>query len=242
MPLLDDKNEPLLDYKDYEVNTQNNRNEKLRTIAMLKLFSRGLDLPKTEDECIEFLDNIDPDLYFLFNQKISEIIKCKFVLLEEKRQKMLKYLMAVSFAEKKINDEKEKQLKNKIEKLNAKNKALLFQLKNAKDKDLIEKIENDIKKNDKELEELRKQIVSKKEEVSYRAGMRYSTVILKTAQINHWDQNFAMRVLFDNLTEEEYLYVQMCITDFHLNNSSEREAIEEVENNRKENKNKKNIG
>jgi hypothetical protein len=234
MPLLDEKNEPLLDYKDYEITIHNNRNEKLRTISMLKLFSRGLDLPETEDECIKFLDNIDPDLYFLFNQKISEIIKCKFVLLEEKRQKMLKHLMAVSFVEKKINDEKEKQLKHEIEKLNAKNKALLFQLKNAKEKDLIEKIENDIKKNDKELESLKKQIVSKKEECSYRAGMLYNAILIKTAQINHWNQDFTMKVLFGNLTEEEHLYVQICMTDFHLNNSSEREAGEEMEKNRKD--------
>jgi len=235
MPLLDEKNESLLDYKDYEITVQNNKNEKLRTISMLKLFSRGLDLPETEDECIEFLDNIDPDLYLLFSQKISEIIKCKFVLLEEKRQKMLKHLMAVSFVEKKINDEKEKQLKNKIEKLNTKNKALLFQLKNAKDKDLIEKIENDIKKNDKELEVLRKQIVSKKEEVSYRNGILYYSMLIKIGQKNNWDQNFTMKVLFDELSERDHLYVQMCMTDFHLDNSSERETAEEIEKNRKNN-------
>lgn len=243
MPLLDEKGEPLLDYKDYKVNTYNNRNEKLRIISMLKLFSRGLDLPETEDECIEFWDNIDPDLHLLFYKKINEIIKCKFVLLEEKRQNMLKHLMAVSFSEKKVNDEKEKQIKSKIERLNEKNKVLLVQLKKAKDsnnKDLIKKIENDIEKNDNELEELRKQIVNKKEEVSYRAGILWNAVLIKVGQKNQWGKDFTMKVLFGNLTEDEHLYVQMCLIDFHLDNSSERESIEEMENGRKNNdKNKK---
>ncbi len=242
MPVIDEvKKEPKKDYNNPQITLHNKRQELKRMASMIKLMGR--EMCWTDDEkSIEELDEKDivlilsdlpGEIFDLLNQKINECVQYKFHHEEQIKQTMLKRLLAVSHAEKKINDSEEDRVKQKIERLEMKNKNLHAQLKLAKDKELIEKLENDIKKTDEEILKLYKLLPNKNEEVSYRNGIRQNACMIKISQLNHWRENFTMKVLFDNLTEREHLYVQMCLTDYYLNNASEREEIDKMKDNQK---------
>ncbi len=249
MPIIDEiKKEPKKDYNNYQITLYNKKQELYQMASKIKLMGREMiwseDLRSIEEldekDIVMILSNLPGEIFDLLNQKINECIQYKFQYEEQIKQRMMKRLLAVSHAEKKVNDSKENKIKQNIERLENKNKTLHAQLKNTKNKELIEKLEKDIKKIDEEILNLYKLLPNKKEEVSYRAGIRYTAVLIKVAQKNFWDYKFTIKVLLENLTEEEHLYVQLCLTDYYLDNASEREAIEEMEKS-KNNKNKKHI-
>lgn len=243
MPVIDEiKKEPKKDYNNPQVTLHNKRQELKRMASMIKLMGREMcwtddekSIEELEEEDIAItLSKLPGEIFDLLNKKINECVQYKFQHEEQIKQTMMKRLLAVSHAEKKINDSEENKVKQKIERLEMKNKTLHAQLKSAKDKELIERLEKDIKRIDEEILSLYKLLPNKKEEVSYRNGIRQSASMIKISQLNHWRENFTMRVLFDNnLTEREHLYVQMCLTDYYLNNASEREEIDKMKENQK---------
>jgi hypothetical protein len=232
MPLFDDKGDPLLDKDDVE-NINYNKNMKLlRMIYMIRLFGRYMDFPEDDDEAIELLHNLGTDIFIEIDKLINDIINQKFVLLEEKKKKMMRQLLSANVFEKKIIDNENKKYKTQVERIERQIKILRDKLKVCKDEKEKNELEEKFKKLQAELDELDKNRGKTRDNQSFEYGIKHNGVLLRTAQRNFWSPEFTMKVLFNRLSEEESIYVNLCFVEFSLDGEHQNSIYAKMEKDR----------
>lgn len=110
--LLDNNDRPIVenndvvrDKTDNEILRYNEKINKLRIIYLLRLMALYLDLPENDNECIEILNGLGSDIYYLIQTKIQETV-IKKQEIKERKKLLSRKLLTFTKPEKVWIDEK----------------------------------------------------------------------------------------------------------------------------------------
>jgi hypothetical protein len=225
IPLLDETTgDPLKNMTDEDIYNYNFKQKSLRMVYMIRLFGRGIDFPSDDIEAVSLLNSFSEDVYFEIEKALNLIVQHKMLTLQEMQRKNLRGLLASNSSESIKSEFNEKVIKEKIVGINKEIDALRKKLGKKK----IRIIEEEIEEKEKLLEDLHLKLTGKsKDGISYRYGFKYHGILMKMMKEYHLPVDFMLKILSNELSEQEQVLYNMMWVDIGLNIQAENERIKE---------------
>jgi hypothetical protein len=225
MPLLDETTgEPTRNMLDQYIFNYNFKQKSLRMVHMIRLFGRGIDFPLNDTEAVDLLNSLGEDVYLEVEKTLNLIVQHKMLTLQELQRKNLRNLLASNSRDNTKNEFSEKVIKEKIKDITKEIDVLRKRLGNKN----IRIIEEEIEDKEKELEDLHFKLTGEsKDGISYRYGFKYYGVLMKMMKEYHLPVDYMLKVISNELNEEEQILYNMMWVDISLNIQAENERVKE---------------